>query len=195
MNTIRRTYKSAKETEKDYYQTNPYMVLALKEWMLENGFNPNSKILDPCCGEGVIANTLNKYFYDVTFYDKFHKIPEYRRDFLNEVNHPDIIVMNPPYSNKYTFIELAMGLADYVFCLLPLNVSNYNMFHRDFEDIPEFVGKIQMTPKMFLDQTTDFKPGGTAAYTWYVWSNKENSSYSKTWYKDLIKIKERYNDK
>ena len=90
-----------------------------------------------------------------------------------------------------------MEIADYVFSLLPLNVSNYNMFSREFEDIEEFVGKVQMSPKMFLDQTTDFKAGGTAQYCWYIWSKNtsENLNYSKTWYKDLRVIKEREENK
>lgn len=194
---IRRTYKSTKETEKDYYQTNPYMIEALKEWLIEEGLvEEELTVVDPCCGEKVIGKGLIDIFPNIVQFDKFAENC-YREDFMeyNPKYKVDIIVFNPPYSNKYNFINKAMEISDKVFCLLPLNVSNYNMFHREFEDIPEFVGKILMAPKMFLDQTTDFRTGGTSQYAWYMWSKNNSTNYSLTWYKDLVKIKEEMENK
>jgi hypothetical protein len=197
MNTQRRIHKTTKETDKDFYQTNPYMVLALKEWLIENGFSNEVTILDPCCGQKVIGDGLRDTFPNIIEIDKFPEEGE-SIDFMDYEpdRKVDIVIMNSPYSNKYNFINRAMEMADHVFSLLPLNVSNYNMFHREFEDIHEFVGKLQMAPKMFLDQTTDFRPGGTAQYCFYYWKkDKHTTDYSKTWYKDLIKIKEREENK
>ena len=192
MNTIRRTYKDRKETEKDYYQTNPYMVMALREWMGEADFPQHVSIIDPCCGNKVIGDNLRPYYSNIDEFDKFSDNME-PTDFLTHdfKKHYDITIANPPYSSKYNFIKKALEVSTEVFILLPLNTSNYNLFHRDFEDIPEFVGKLQMAPKMFLDQTTDWNPGGTAQYCWYYWSNKSNTNHSKVWYKDLKVIKER----
>ena len=196
MTALHRIHKATKETIKDFYQTNPYMVIALKEWLIENEFKSYSHILDPCCGERVIGNGLRDYFPNITEIDKFADGCR-NIDFMEyeSKTNIDIIVENVPYSNKYNFINKSIELADYVFSLLPLNISNYNMFFKEYENIPEFIGKIQMSPKMFLDQTTDFKAGGTAQYCWYVWSKLNDTPDSKTWYKDLRVIKEREENK
>jgi hypothetical protein len=184
MNTIRRTKKSDLKKQKDFYQTNPLMVKVLTDWLKVNQ-NGAINILDPCAGKGVIRRGLLSYFLKVNYMDKFSG--KKRGNFLNHNKLYDMIIMNPPYSAKYKFIDHARKQAKHVFCLLPLNISNYNMFHREYEDIPEFVGKIQMAPKMFLDETTEFKAGGTAQYCWYIWDGTNNTSYSKTWYSDLRK--------
>ena len=161
MNTIRRTEKTALKKKKDFYQTNPLMVTSLINYLKQNKFRRSLKVLDPCEGQGVISKGLNTYFKKVSASDLYN---DDNIDFLETEEKYNIIVMNPPYSAKYKFIDHARKHARYVFCLLPLNVSNYNMFHRQYEDIPEFVGKLQMAPKMFLDETIDFKPGGTTQY-------------------------------
>lgn len=180
---MRRIKKSDLKNKKDFYQTNPYMVKALRFWLTENGFNENLSFLDPCTGKGVICRGLYEKFVNIKKFDKF--MGNIRINFLTHTKKYDVVVMNPPYSAKYKFIDHARKHSNIVICLLPLNISNYNMFHRQYEDIPEFVGKIQMAPKMFLDETTTFKAGGTAQYCWYIWDKNNNTDYSKTWYYDL----------
>ena len=183
MKSIVRRSKTTKNKKADFYQTNPFMSKILIDWLKENKFDPSLKVVDPCCGKHSITNELNKYFGAVSYFDKFQG--DNKLDYLEEIISTNIIVMNPPYSAKYAFIDKARQDADYVFCLLPLNISNYNMFHREYEDIPNFVGKIQMAPKMFLDETLDFKAGGNSQYCWYIWHGKNNTNYSTTWYYDL----------
>ena len=181
---IRRTRKTAIQNEKDFYQTHPLMVAALVWWFKETqDKTENLKVLDPCSGKNVIYRGLLKHFINVTKFDKFSGFP--RRNFLTHNKKYDIIICNPPYSAKYKFINHARELATHVFVLLPLNISNYNMFHDNYQDIPEFVGKIVMTPKMFLSQSTEFKPGGTSAYAWYYWSSDNSTKGSREWYYNL----------
>lgn len=177
---IRRKNKTTKQNEKDFYQTHPAMVKALID---EVDIDPRIKILDPCNGKKVIQRGLSEYFVNVKGFDKFSGFP--RKNFLTHKIRYDMIVMNPPYSAKYKFIDHARKIADTVVCLLPINISNYNMFHTDYEDTPGFVGKIVMTPKMFLSETTTFKTGGTSAYAWYIWDKNNNTKSSITWYKNL----------
>ena len=187
MKSIIRKEKSTLENKKDFYQTNPYMVKSLVNWLKKNNFPAGSKVLDPCCGQGVISEGLKDFFFDVTAYDKY--TGEASKDFLDETEHFDMIVCNPPYSDKYNFIKHSRKLAKHVFVLLPLNLSNYNMVTREYEDIPEFVGRLQMVPKMFLDETTDWKPGGNSQYCWYYWKQEHNTDFAKTWYDDLLVYK------
>lgn len=187
MKSIVRKVKSDIENKKDFYQTNPYMMEALLNWFKEQKYDRSLKVLDPCCGEGVISEALKKYFYNVKSYDKY--TGSLKKDFLTELNSYDLIVFNPPYSAKYDFINHARNIATEVLCLLPLNISNYNMFHRDYEDVTQFVGKLQMAPKMFLDETRDYRPGGNSQYCWYQWNKNNATNYSLTWYDDLLKYK------
>lgn len=193
MKSIVRKSKTIESKKADFYQTNPLMSKVLIDWFKENEFNTSLGILDPCCGKHSITNELNKYFNNVSYFDKFEG--DNKLDYLEEIISTNIIVMNPPYSTKYDFINKARTEANYVFCLLPLNISNYNMFHREYEDIPEFMGKIQMAPKMFLDETIDFKAGGNSQYCWYIWHDSNNTKYSKTWYYDLKKYIGENNEK
>jgi hypothetical protein len=182
---IRRTEKTLEEDEKDFYQTNPYMVQALYPHIRHL---QGRLIVDPCCGEGVIVNGLRDAGHLAIGFDKF--LGDNRIDYLNWV--PDsshIIVMNPPYSSKYLFMDKAIREADEVYCLLPLNISNYNMMFKKYEDIPEFIGKIQMSPKMILHKGIEFHAGGTSQYCWYIWKKYNNTKYSYTWYEDLRKLK------
>jgi hypothetical protein len=183
MKSIVRIKKTSKQKEKDFYQTNPLMVKSLVTWFENYDISEKLNILDPCSGKGVIVRGLYSHFLKVNYLDKFEG--NKKGNFLNHNKKYDIIIMNPPYSNKYKFIDHARDIANTVVCLLPLNISNYNMFHREYEDIPEFLGKIQMAPKMFLDETTDFKAGGNSQYCWYIWNKNNDTDYSKTWYSDL----------
>ena len=180
---IRRVQKSKEENIKDYYQTNPYMVKALNELFADMNVSTESKVIDPCEGKKVIKRGLKSYFKNVKGFDLFEG--DSPVDFLETKERCDIIVMNPPYSNKYKFIDHALELADKVCCLLPLNISNYNMFFKEYENTETFQGKLQMSPKMFLNETTEFKAGGTSQYCWYIWDKNNKTKNSLTWYKDL----------
>ena len=184
MNTIRRTNPG---TERDYYQTHPSMVECLAQWMLERGYDSNEVYCDPCCGNGVIRDGLKKHLKNIVGFDKY--VGEQRIDYLKHDKYYDIIVMNPPYSGKrvYSFLNHAIANAGMVFCLLPLNIANYNVFHKKYMARPDFLGKILMTPKLFLSETTEFKPGGTASYCWFIWRPGigMETGYSAEWYRDL----------
>lgn len=191
INAIVRTKKSDLMNEKDFYQTYPGCTYALLDVLKSIGFSSGLATLDPCCGKESITRILKEYFTDVEAIDKFEG--DTRQDFLEYSGEKDLIVMNPPYSNKYEFINYARSIARNVLCLLPLNTSNYNMFHREYEDDPEFVGKIQMAPKIFLHDGLEFKPGGTTQYAWYYWKRGNDTETSLTWYRDLKKIKPLHN--
>jgi hypothetical protein len=166
---IHRTVKN----KKDFYQTNPRMIKAL----IDN-FSPvlsNSKIIDPCCGNHIIHNVLLTSGISV---DEFDLYPfddnTLQCDFLDcgdILTTYDTIIMNPPYSSKYLFLDHALKYFKNVFCLLPEISLNYNIMNEKYLSAPQYWGKLKMYPKMFLHEGIEDKFGGTTCYSWLYFSN------------------------
>lgn len=185
-NAIRRIAKTTQEKNKDFYQTYPAMVEVLVDWLKISGISSHSSILDPCAGKGVIWKNLRGYFYNIHSIDRY-MIRRKHSFYLHHQNY-DLIVMNPPYGKqKYKFIQKSWKQATYTIALLPYNMCNYNDFHANYMDIPTFVGKIVMTPKVILHEGTDLKLGGTTSYAWFIWNKNHSSTPSQEWYYDLRK--------
>lgn len=155
---------SRRGNKSDYYITPTPCVRAL----LDNIPMPNSfTYLDPCSGTGVIGRTLREYgIENITELEKSKG-----QNFLTHEKHYDVIIGNPPYSIKDDFWTKAMEIGKHIFFILPYNVGNYNSFHRNNMDIPQFIGKWLMTPKFFMgkEETENPKKGGVSAYAWYYW--------------------------
>ena len=172
--------------KKDFFQTPPACTRVLLNFLLEHHIKNDINILDPCCGDGAIYNVLQTYFKNIIGYDLFPEITNQPKNFLKDNDTRDLIIMNPPYSNKYNFIKHAVKISTNVFCLLPMQTVNYNMVHRDYMCPRNFIGKIIMTPKIMLHEGTEIIKGGVSSYAWFWWSkNERKESYSKEWYANL----------
>ena len=176
MRTVR--IKKVKELkEKDFYQTHPSMV-----YSLINNYDIKGTILDPCAGKGIIGSIISVDEFDL------HpgKSNMQQRNFLNFYTHYDNIIMNPPYSDKYRFIDHALAVADRIFVLLPLDTSNYNIFHTRYLNTNLYRGRLLMTPKIMLSETIKLKRGGNTSYAWYEFGeSKSKVKYEK--YDDLMR--------
>lgn len=144
----------------------------------------SGSFLDPCEGDGRIKNALRRQGRSVTGFDLE---PDYGVpvDFLGYHKPHDCIVGNPPFSLKKQFIDHAMGLSRYTAYLLPMSAVSYNEIHRDYLDIPEYLGRLLMTPKMMLDDTGRFRPGGAYSYAWFFWDAECKTRGSWEHYIDL----------
>jgi len=170
----------------DLYRTPEKAIIPLY-MILKNERGKN--ILDPCEGDGRIRRKLESIdpSNQVIGFDLF---PDFGKpvDFLEHSERYDYIVGNPPFSVKNEFINHALEISRFVIFLLPMSVVSYNIFHREFLDRPEYVGRLLMTPKMFLNSEGTFKPGGTDSYAWFVWDNEHKSRGSVEHYFDLRKL-------
>ncbi len=176
---------------KDFFQTPEICVQALYNKIDIFG---NQRILDPCCGQKPIGNALRKNEkQDIDEFDI--SIDGY--DFLSEYKSNDgrclydTIIANPPYSKKDKFIKQALNIARDVYMILPMQVCNYNSFHRNFLNIPEYYGRILMTPKFFMSQNYQvglMERGGISAYAWFHWSREIKPGYAYEKYVDLDEI-------
>lgn len=75
--------------------------------------NPKGKVLDPCMGEGVFFNLLNKPkdWCEITK----------GKDFYAYTEKVDWIIGNPPYSDFNKFLDHSFDLADNVCFLVPVS--------------------------------------------------------------------------
>ena len=184
---IRRVKKSKVEDNKDFYQTPSEATEALLQIIKKLGLDPKSTVLDPCCGEFSIYRRLCYYFINVKYFDL--NFTMHRQNFLTHKKKYDIIIMNPPYGKlKYKFINHARKIAKHVFVFLPMQIVNYLDFHDNYMDIPEFVGKIKMTPKIFLHEGKELRPGGMSSYSWFYYNSENNYPASIEWYKNLKEV-------
>ncbi len=176
---------AAKTSKTDLYRTPYECIECLRQFL-----NPikNISILDPCDGDGRIRNALRSQTRSVVGFDLYpnHGVSV---DFLKHNKHYNLIVGNPPFSLKNEFIRHSIEYSNYTIFLLPVSVVSYNIFHREFLNRPEYVGRILMTPKLFLNEGGTWKPGGTDSYAWFIWSKHNNTKESWERYFDLRKIR------
>lgn len=159
----------SKRTEKDFFQTPEVCIEAL---IRMNAFS-NQSILDPCSGIGAIGNVFRRRGIEILENDLY--MQEGGMDFLKEdFDKVDTIVCNPPYSKKNEFIDKALRVAKEIWMILPMQVVNYNTFHRNYLDNPFYHGRILMTPKFFMTDEYQVgldKKGGVSSYAWFLWSS------------------------
>lgn len=202
----------ARKTGKtDLYRTPYKAIIPLR--MALSGMR-NKTILDPCEGDGRIRKELslidpsNKVIgiekypdepYINTLYQSPFDLQEiglYKdlsvriqsRDFLSYNKPVDIVAGNPPFSLKKEFISHGLEIAEYTCMLLAMHALSYNEIQEDFTDIPEFLGKIVMRPKLMYSESGEWKPGGTTAYAWLFWKKGNRTRGSWEHYIDLRRL-------
>jgi len=183
---LSQAHAAVKKSNTDLYRTPMPMIVPLVSELQKTR---RKTILDPCEGDGRIREALSRIHRSNTvtgidlYYDEWDGI-----DFLTYHVPHDIIAGNPPFSLKNDFIDHALGLARDVIFLLSMNTVSYNEFHRRFLDIPEYRGRILMTPKVIMNEQGTFKRGGTAAYAWFFWRNGNRTKDSWERYVDVSQL-------
>jgi len=167
-----RIKKSKELKDKDFYQTHPAMVRALIAQCFAKDISV-MEVFDPCCGKKVIGNVFRDHMvniYESDLYPNDNTIT--KANFLKSNSEFEVVVMNPPYSDKYNFIDHAITISDRSYVLLPLDTSNYNVFHKNYLNQPTYLGRLLMTPKVILHEDLKTKRGGNSSYAWYEFSDK-----------------------
>lgn len=157
----------------DYYSTPPEAV----EWLLHyEQFNKN--IWEPCCGGGMISETLKKHGYNVRssdIYDYGYTDTELL-DFTetSEKFNGDIIT-NPPYNNLIPFVLKAWDLCEDKFAMLfKIQFLETIQRHKEiFSKIPP--AKVYVFTKRIkcLKDGKQDDGGSAICYCWVVWE-KDN---------------------
>lgn len=142
--------------------------------------------LDPCEGDGRIKLALRAPGRSSVGFDLD---PDYGPpvDFLKHHRPYDCICGNPPFSIKKEFIDHSLGLSRYTVFILPMSVVSYNEIHSGYLDIPEYMGRLLMTPKIIMNEAGSFKRKGVYSYAWFFWDTKCRTRGSWEYYWDMRK--------
>jgi hypothetical protein len=104
-------------------------------------FDPEGKILEPCCGEGNFLKVINADWCEINK----------GKDFLNTQGQWDWIITNPPYSKYRDFLNKSMEVADNIVFLQLINATFYKARLRDIKEAGFGIKEIWCidTPKEF----------------------------------------------
>ena len=178
--------RKPRKDDRDFYQTPFPATRALIEFL-----NPpkDQVILDPCEGKGAITQILREYhlpYKGIDLYPQLSSTEE--QDFLHYEESYKLIIGNPPYYLKNDFIEKALTLAVDVWFILPMQVVNYNIFHREYLDREDYIGRLLLTPKFIMSEESGVEVpryGGISSYAWFHWSSSGSSKGSIEHYADI----------
>jgi hypothetical protein len=109
-------------------------------------------IYEPMCGNGAISGFLAKAGYTVIASDKYN-YPECEKDFLGsdfQVPVGNIIVSNPPFVDKYLYLDKCLQFKVPTMLLLPVNFLGTAMFIRQYQSFCNGVLLIVPRPRFFV---------------------------------------------
>ncbi len=156
----------------DFYPTPEWGTRALLKYVTFQG-----DILEPCCGDGAMAEVLKESGCKVIASDIEDRGYGERFDLLDINSRYDNIVTNPPFNVAHELLTHALSLAKRKVCFLLRTAFlesrvRYEMFfrHNPPSLLLVFTERLSMYPKGY-----DVKSGGTTSYAWFVWDKSDKS--------------------
>lgn len=205
-----------KESERpigDFYQTPKSLVTELLNTRDEklgsyifDVRNSNDKILDPCCGKYAIGNTIRNHNENCATLNITEKDIMYGDDFLikddngniiiDDNEHWDCIIMNPPFKLFNDFVKKSKIIADKVYCIGKMDYfcthdRNVENLWEHLEWVLPFDRKVAYDKPFREDGKVDV---GMLNSCWLVW-NKNYNGYPKIKVLDVDKYVLRKSEK
>lgn len=150
----------------DFYPTPAWGTKALIMYESFEG-----TILEPCCGDGAMAEVLKATGCAVVASDLHDRGYGSQADFFDRKDPCANIVTNPPYNVAGDILEHALRLAQNKVCILvrAAFLESVGRFHRFYSSVPPsrvymFSERLSMYPA-----GQPVKGGGTTSYSWLVW--------------------------
>lgn len=174
----------------DFYATHPHTVTAFLNALKRDNIELSNHILEPCCGQGHISETLKKCGFDVESADIIDR--GYKdtiiKDFLLpcSVNSVDKdIITNPPFNKAVEFVKQGLNLITkgHKLCLF-LKIQFLEGVKRSFlfqEKSPKYV--YVCSARQHVAKNGDFekytcKP---LMFAWYIWEKGYNGDTVLRW--------------
>lgn len=159
-------------TGPDFYPTPEWGTRALLRHVQFDG-----PILEPCCGDGAMAEVLKEAGQPVASSDIVDRGYGEVCDFL-AVREPHAnIVTNPPFNVAESLLAHALSLATQKICFLLRTAflesrRRYGAFYKTTPPtkVLVFTERLSMYPKGH-----DVNGGGTTSYAWFVWDKLDTT--------------------
>ena len=105
---------SGRSTQQDVVMTKPESAVKILNYFQQQyNYGPESKVLEPCKGNGS--------FYDNMIGDKYWCEITENKDFMGWKDPVDWIITNPPYSIYDIFLKKAMSVANNIVLFVPFS--------------------------------------------------------------------------
>lgn len=160
----------------DFYPTPAWGTQALLNHVRFDGV-----ILEPCCGDGAMAEVIIAAGYDVTASDLVARGYGAQRDFLSISDSYENIITNPPFNVAEVLIDHALQIARGKVCFLLRTafLESGRRYRKFYADRPPsrllvFSERLSMYPK-----GSEVNGGGTMSYAWFVWDKTDQSGDTK----------------
>ena len=169
----------------DFYPTPSCMVEELinSQVSIFNECVEGKIIYDPCCGKYAIGNVLRKKGF--TDYNRLIETDLiYGNDYLEKdddgnyvnLNHYDIIIMNPPFKKFDDFVGKAKIQADKVFCIGKPNF--FGAHNRNVNGLWEHLEYVLIFDRMIAFDKPETEDGkvecGMLVSCWFIWDKDYN---------------------
>ena len=162
----------------DFYPTPPWAIHALCAQEKFIGI-----IHEPCCGDGVMAKTLERHGYDVVATDLYdHGYGVTGIDAITYKLRVDNIITNPPFNIA---VKLMMNFFsrfnNKIALLLRLSFVESQQRYPIFSAMPPariyvFSERLSMAPRGM-----EVKGGGTVTYAWFIWEKGHTGETVLKW--------------
>jgi hypothetical protein len=163
-------------TGPDFYPTPEWATRALLSKVTFNG-----RLLEPCCGDGAMAEVLTEAGYVVEASDIIDRGYGSICDFMDIKGPRDNIITNPPFKIAAKLLDHALNIAKKKVCFLLRTAflesqTRYFTFYKDRppSNVLVFSERLSMYPKGYT-----VRGGGTTSYSWFVWDNDDSSGETK----------------
>lgn len=177
-----RVKSNGRRAELDTYHT-PFC--AIESLMLSEKFK--GKILEPACGDGLLAGYIRDFGYNVVAQDI-----KTGYNFFEHKDKVDNVITNPPFSLAHKFIEHALSISRRkVAFLLRLSFLEGQKRFKLYQDIPPSTVYVFSNRLPFQDADGNWSSsGGQFCHAWFIWDHGYSGPTCIKWLLHNGKIKE-----
>ena len=160
----------------DWYSTDINTLKALLQRLVMDNIHLSKKVLEPCCGNGIISEELIKTNHTVGSYDLYDRgYGNVGQDFFKTLKIPNKtdILTNPPYEIAQKFIRHALNiLHNNRMCILLLKTqfledSDNKEFFESYP--PKYIYMFNERQSCYINGDLTKKVGGPSRYAWFIW--------------------------
>jgi hypothetical protein len=165
---------------KDFYVTPAWGTQALIDYVPFKG-----TILEPCCGNGAMAEVLKTTGNKVIASD-LHDFGYGRvKDFFSIYKNVDNIVTNPPFNKAEAMLKHAQDLAAHKVCFLLRTaflegISRWENIYSEWPPARVLVFSKRLSIYPASSKRTG---GGTTSYSWFIWDRDDYAHTTISWIK------------